>query len=105
MLFPLLDRGVTRGAQALPVRWVPEHRHVAPMRGDVVDDRGSSHQALALAVDAQRVGSQVMLAGLLPFVAVAALGGALLVGAPGVGLHHRHAAGLVADAGLERGQT
>lgn len=43
---------------------------------------------------------QVALARVLSFVAIAALGGTLLIGAPGVRLHHRYAGGLVADGVL-----
>lgn len=46
------DRGgarPARGADKLPVALIPEQRHVASVKGDVVNDRVRSHQAPALA--------------------------------------------------------
>src|SRR5690606_33152926 len=46
---------VARCAQRLPAGAVPEHRFVAIVRDDVVDDVGRSDQIMALAFHAQRM--------------------------------------------------
>src|SRR5690606_19512400 len=46
---------VARRAQRLPAAAVPEHRLIAAMRIDVVDDAGRSDQIMARAFHAQRM--------------------------------------------------
>jgi hypothetical protein len=71
---------VTGGA---PVRLVPEEGRVSAVRDEVVDESGGANDLrfLLKAVDAERMLDEVMLAGLLPAVRVAALVGvaALLI--------------------------
>ena len=68
--------------EALPVRAIPEQHHVASVRDDVIDIGGSLHAPDLLAMHAERMLSQVALAGLLPAVRVTAFvaGAALLLG-------------------------
>ncbi len=103
-LFALLVCAVVGAAKRLPVGLVPEQRLVATMRLDVVDHRGHGRSQAQLsteqdgragrhvtdgrigrgaqAVDAKRVAVQMAGTGLLPGIAVAALGAARLIGAP-----------------------
>lgn len=69
----LLLRGVAGAAQAHPVGTIPEQRHVASVRNDVVNRIGRCHPSLALAIHAQGVVVEVYQSGLLPFVVVTAL--------------------------------
>jgi len=73
-LLGLLDRVVAGLAEALPVGLIPEENHVSTVSNDVVDNPGRSCAAVPLAVDAQRVVSQVLISRLLPPVVVATLG-------------------------------
>ena len=59
-------------AEALPVRSIPEQHHVAFVRDDVVKVGGYGNPVMALALRAERVFSQIRLAGLLPLIAIAA---------------------------------
>ena len=69
----LLLRGVAGAAQAHPVGPVPEQRHVASMRDDVVNRVGRCHPSLAIAVHTERVVIEVDQPSLLPLVVVATL--------------------------------
>ena len=69
----LLLRGVAGAAQTHPVRSIPEQRHVASVRDDVVNRVGRPHHSLALAVHTQRVVIEVDEPSLLPLVVVASL--------------------------------
>lgn len=60
-------------AEGLPVAFVPEESLVAAVRYDVVNVRGLSVPAFLLALHAQRMRLEVMLARLLPCSAVAPL--------------------------------
>ena len=55
LLQALLVRVVARTTERLPVGSIPEQRHVATVRDDVVDDAGRLYDPLALAASAQRV--------------------------------------------------
>lgn len=81
-LLTLLLRGVAGAAQAHPVGTVPEQRHVASMRDDVVNRVGRCHPSLAIAVHTERVAIEVDQPSLLPLVVVAALTGRGLAGTP-----------------------
>ena len=78
----LLLRGVAGAAQAHPVGPVPEQRHVASMRDDVVNRVGRCHPSLAIAVHTERVVIEVDQPSLLPLVVVATLTGRDLSGTP-----------------------
>lgn len=64
------------------------------MRDDVVNDRGRRHLIVGLAHHAQRMLTKELSPGLLPLVAVAALGGRLVTGAPAARLHGLDALGV-----------
>ena len=103
-LFTLLICAVVGAAQRLPIGLVPEQHLVATMRLDVVDHgsfgnnqaqlsatqncRAGRHVAngnlgrVTQAVHTKWVAAQMAGAGLLPSVAVAALGAARLIGPP-----------------------
>lgn len=72
-----------RHAQRLPVRLIPELRHVTAVRLDVVNHRRCGDAPFGLAVAAQRMRLQVPLTRPAPGRAIAALCGRLQ-GAPGV---------------------
>ena len=55
LLQALLVRVVARATERLPVGPIPEQRHVATVRDDVVNDTGWLYDPLALAASAQRV--------------------------------------------------
>lgn len=55
LLQALLVRVVARTTERLPIGPIPEQRHVATVRGDVVDDAGRLYDPLALAASAQRM--------------------------------------------------
>lgn len=55
LLQALLVRVVARATERLPVGPIPEQRHVATVRDDVVDDAGGLYDPLALAASAQRM--------------------------------------------------
>ena len=55
LLQALLVRVVARAAERLPIGPIPEQRHVATVRDDVVDDAGRLYDPLALAASAQRM--------------------------------------------------
>ena len=80
--------------QRLPIASPPEQRLIATVWDDVVNHRGCCHTTLCLAHHAQGVGAQEPSPGLLPLVAVAALGSRLVTGAPAPGLHRGHAPGV-----------
>ena len=63
--------GVARPAEPLPVGSLPEQRHIALVRDDVVNVRSSNNQVAGRAVATQRMLGQVARPGLLPLVVVA----------------------------------
>lgn len=63
--------GVARPAEPLPVGSLPEQRHIALVRDDVVNVRSSNNQVAGRAVATQRMLGQVACPGLLPLVIVA----------------------------------
>ncbi len=62
-------------AQRLPVGFVPKNRHITPVRGDVVHHRSPDNQPARVACRAKWPVAQERGPRLLPFVAIAALGG------------------------------
>ena len=62
-------------AQGLPVFFLPEQPHIAPVRDNVVNNSGGSQPASLHAGSAQRVLFQKRLPCSLPFPVVAAEGG------------------------------
>ena len=63
-------------AQRLPVLFIPEESRIAPVRNDVVHDRGWRDDALRQAVCAQGMALQEALPCPAPFGVIAAFGGA-----------------------------
>lgn len=94
------------GAKWRPIAAAPEKRLVTPMGNDVVNDRGCCYLALCLAHHAERMLTQELLSGLLPLVAVAALGAGHALGAPASRGHGGHAPGVQhLELGLEGCQS
>ena len=62
-------------AKGLPVFFVPEQPHVAPVRDNMVNNGGGRQPAMLHAGSAQRVLCQKRLPGCLPLPTIAAKGG------------------------------
>jgi hypothetical protein len=101
-LFSLLHGRVTGRTQRLPVGPIPEQRHVAPVRLDVVNQGRRCHTTLSFAHHTQRVGENECLTRFLPCVGVTALPRGSLVSSPRSWLSDRHSTGLGADAIAQR---
>ncbi|KQQ31999.1 hypothetical protein ASF61_16835 [Duganella sp. Leaf126] len=99
--FALLVAAVVGRAESLPVRPIPEQFHVASVRYTVIDYGSDRHAAFAFAIHAQRVLREIAGTGLLPFVAIAARGAALLIRAPRRGLESRERAAQLLHLRLE----
>lgn len=70
---------VTLFAKRLPVALVPEERHVATVRGDVVNDSSLSKLSVSLALFAEWMRVEIGSAGLLPTRRVSSLVRCLIV--------------------------
>lgn len=68
----------------------PEQRLITMIRGNVVDLGCSLHSAAGLKHHLEWMLAQELSSGLLPLVAIAALGSRLVARAPTAGLHRGH---------------